>query len=766
MKTLLALFAILTSFAASAQSIEINANGGTANASAILDLKSTTKGFLLPRMTNAQMLAIPSPAQGLLAFCTDCGTNGDYYFYKGSAWVALGSTTVSVSTTVGSVSDNADEKGATITNGVLNLAPANATNPGIVTKTAQTIAGVKTFSNGIVGNVTGNITGNVTGNAATVTTNANLTGVVTSNGNVTSIANGAIGNAMLANGAVATLSGTNTGDNAVNSLYSGLVTNATHTGDVTGATALTIADNAVTTSKILDANVTDAKISSVSATKITGVLPVANGGTGFSTPNFVDLTTAQTIAGAKTFSSDIIVNGITVGKGAGGQVTNTATGYQALNSNISGNYNTAHGYQALYYTTGNFNTADGYQALVNNQTGIDNTAHGYQALFSNWAGSSNTATGKESLFLNSTGVGNTANGIHSLIHNTTGSKNTAIGYLSDVASGDLTNATAIGSLAKVNASNKIQLGDGNINAVQLGTGTNVTLETGLVKITGGTPGEGKVLTSDAAGLASWISPSSSGVDLTTAQTIAGAKTFSSDINVNGITVGIGAAGIGSNTATGYQALYSNTSGGENTANGYQALQLNTTGALNTAIGYKALRNNTTGNWNTAIGYAADVLTGGLINATAIGANAKVNASNKVRIGDALVSVIEGQVAWSYPSDRRLKENIQVNNNLGLNFINKLQPVTYNYISDNTKVRHDGFIAQDIEQIMKDLNLPFSGLKKSNDGMYSLAYSDFVMPLVNAVKEQKTMIDNQQIQIGNQQIQIDELKKMVESMLKK
>ena len=35
--------------------------------------------------------------------------------------------------------------------------------------------------------------------------------------------------------------GTNTGDNAVNSLYSGLVTNATHTGDVTGATALTLA---------------------------------------------------------------------------------------------------------------------------------------------------------------------------------------------------------------------------------------------------------------------------------------------------------------------------------------------------------------------------------------------------------------------------------------------------------------------------------------------------------------------------------------------
>ena len=79
-----------------------------------------------------------------------------------------------------------------------------------------------------------------TGNAATVTTNANLTGPVTSIGNATAIGNGAISNAMLANGAVANLSGTNTGDNATNSQYSSLVSNATHTGDATGNVALTV----------------------------------------------------------------------------------------------------------------------------------------------------------------------------------------------------------------------------------------------------------------------------------------------------------------------------------------------------------------------------------------------------------------------------------------------------------------------------------------------------------------------------------------------
>jgi hypothetical protein len=53
--------------------------------------------------------------------------------------------------------------------------------------------------------------------------------------------------------------------------------------------------------------------------------------------------------------------------------------------------------------------------------------------------------------------------------------------------------------------------------------------------------------------------------------------------------------------------------------------------------------------------------------------------------------------------------------------------------------------------MKDLGVAFSGLKKDAEGMYSLAYSDFIMPLVNAVKELKA--ENEE-----QQSQIDDLKK--------
>jgi hypothetical protein len=82
-------------------------------------------------------------------------------------------------------------------------------------------------------------------------------------------------------------SGTNTGDNAVNSLYSGLVSNATHTGDVTGSTTLTLAtvNSNIGTWNSVTVNakglVTGGTLSNVSLTsQVTGTLPVTSGGTG------------------------------------------------------------------------------------------------------------------------------------------------------------------------------------------------------------------------------------------------------------------------------------------------------------------------------------------------------------------------------------------------------------------------------------------------------------------------------------------------------
>jgi len=72
------------------QSIAQNNNVGigtiTPNASSMLDVVSTNKGMLVPRMNTAQMNAIPSPANGLIIYNTDSLC---FCFYKTSAWVSL-----------------------------------------------------------------------------------------------------------------------------------------------------------------------------------------------------------------------------------------------------------------------------------------------------------------------------------------------------------------------------------------------------------------------------------------------------------------------------------------------------------------------------------------------------------------------------------------------------------------------------------------------------------------------------------------------------
>ena len=87
MKKLFILLAIFTTLASMAQSLGINADGSAANASAMLDVSSTNKGFLPPRMTSAQRLDIASPATGLMVYQNDANTGN--YIYNGSSWVLL-----------------------------------------------------------------------------------------------------------------------------------------------------------------------------------------------------------------------------------------------------------------------------------------------------------------------------------------------------------------------------------------------------------------------------------------------------------------------------------------------------------------------------------------------------------------------------------------------------------------------------------------------------------------------------------------------------
>lgn len=77
---------VMTAGAARAQGVSIGA--ATPDASAMLDVTSTTKGLLAPRMTQAQRDAIATPATGLLVYQTD-NTPG-LYQRSATAWVVVG----------------------------------------------------------------------------------------------------------------------------------------------------------------------------------------------------------------------------------------------------------------------------------------------------------------------------------------------------------------------------------------------------------------------------------------------------------------------------------------------------------------------------------------------------------------------------------------------------------------------------------------------------------------------------------------------------
>ena len=67
---------------ANAQNVAINTTGNSADGSAMLDVSSTTKGFLPPRMTTIQRTGIPSPVNGLMVFDSDTKT----YWYFSTTW--------------------------------------------------------------------------------------------------------------------------------------------------------------------------------------------------------------------------------------------------------------------------------------------------------------------------------------------------------------------------------------------------------------------------------------------------------------------------------------------------------------------------------------------------------------------------------------------------------------------------------------------------------------------------------------------------------
>jgi hypothetical protein len=266
---------------------------------------------------------------------------------------------------------------------------------------------------------------------------------------------------------------------------------------------------------------------------------------------------AQTFTGVQTFSSDMVVNSVNIGRGGGAIVSNTAVGSGTLLSNSTGTSNTGLGYQSLLLnTTGIDNTAFGANAgdkissgsknifvgtfagskiasALANSAGSNSVLIGYdvrpaadsqtnQIVISGYNGTSGTV----GLGSNTTLIGSTKTQKSQLYGALTVVPNAATtstdGNSSTIAAQDAgTGATNAGGSVNITAGNGNSTGLGGNIVLTPGTSSTaanngIVQVNGQIKITGGSPAAGEVLVSDANGLATWSNALGSAVITTTA----------------------------------------------------------------------------------------------------------------------------------------------------------------------------------------------------------------------------------------------------------
>ncbi len=264
----------------------------------------------------------------------------------------------------------------------------------------------------------------------------------------------------------------------------------------------------------------------------------------------------------------------------------------------------------------------------------------------------------------------------------------------------------------------------------------------------------------------------------------------------------------SNTFVGKEAGLANTDGDENTFLGIDAGTANISGNANTFIGVRAgdvntASNNTfvgsdagggnvdgtgnvfigrnsgdsnvSGDNNTLVGNNSDVLSG--TNNVVLGNSASSNTSNKVRLGNTAITVVEGQVNYTASSDARFKRHV-TENVPGLDFITRLRPVTYTWDisamsqhlleyqdpsldaakAEASQIVYTGFLAQEVETTAQSIGYDFSGVvtPKNEHDTYGLRYAEFTVPLVKAVQEQQAMIQLLQQQIDALNARLEQL----------
>jgi len=477
-----------------------------------------------------------------------------------------------------------------------------------------------------------------------------------------------------------------------------------------------------------------------------------------------------------------VFSGSDAGRSNSTGYSNVFSGYQSGYFNSAGHSNVFLGDQSGHLSThGNFNIFIGYQSGYSNSTGNENVFSGYRSGYSNLSGHSNVFSGHRSGYSNSSGYRNVFSGYESGYHNTSGRWNVFSGYRSGYYnSTGRENVFSGYTSGYYNSTGRQNVFSGYASGYKNTTGLSNVFSGHTAGYSNST-GNSNVLIGYRAGYAS-----------TTAFGNSCIGSQSGEKNTTGHSNSFFGYGTGGENTTGYRNVFTgylsglgNTSGYGNVCSGYFTGYDNTTGDRNAFFGYYAGGQNTTGYDNVAIGSYALNLTdvtnttrctflgnsadasGNYTNGTALGYNAKITASNQIRIGNANITSIGGYEPWTNVSDQRFKKNIRENIK-GLEFIKALRPVTYqldqasikrwhvekygqenheeeiveNKNPNQTPIIHSGFLAQEVEATARRLGYDFSGVDapKNDSDFYGLRYATFVVPLVKAVQEQQEMIE--------------------------